>query len=116
MEADGTRRMATVGELISFLKFVYTNGEDSGRGQGGPPPIFMHVKCDESSAWLTFDKDSLKAKVITNKGGRVSEISPQQFELEAGCHARKWRNSFKVQGEGGVCCRNKEGHSGGFAC
>ena len=38
-------------------------------------------------------------QVLATKGNKVVEVSPQQFELESGCHARKWRNSFKVQGK-----------------
>lgn len=99
-DVDG-RRTATVGEMVNYLKYIYTNGEDSeGSVIPGTAPlqVFMQIKCDEAPALLTFDPDTLKAKAIIQKGDKIVETTPQQFELEAGCHARKWRNSFKVQG------------------
>lgn len=104
---DGTRRTATVQELITYLRWVFTNGEDPGPepcfhsslygGSAAPAPVLMLIRCDEATAWLTFDINNLKAKAVVAKGAKMYELSPQQFELEAGCHARKWRNSFKVQ-------------------
>ena len=39
-------------------------------------------------------------RAIVTKGGVDYSVGPQQFEVEAGCHARKWRASFKVLGGG----------------
>ena len=70
MEVAGDRRTATVQELITFLKWVFTNGSDdilasSDVARGSAPPLqcFLFIKCDEASGWLTFDTDTLKPKV-----------------------------------------------------
>jgi hypothetical protein len=70
VEISGDRRTATVQELITFLKWVFTNGSDDvllstdiAKGSAAPLPCFLYIKCDESTGWLTFDTDTLKPKV-----------------------------------------------------
>jgi hypothetical protein len=76
-------------------------------------PLFSHSSKPASTmllglAWpshpigcLVLPQKRTHAAVCRNGG--IQEMSPQQFELEAGCHSRKWRNSFRVQSEWTDC-------------
>lgn len=109
---------ASVGELLHFLRLVLTvtlpdsMAHEATLMSGFPllrqdvPQIFLQIKCEETVGWLTFDGEGLKPKALTTS---MMEMSTQQFELEADCHSRKWKQSFKLQGafklsRAGVLC------------
>ena len=47
---------------------------------------------------MTYDPETTRFKMWVERDGGVSETTPQQFELDAGNHSRKWKSSFRLLG------------------
>ncbi len=79
------------------------------------PPLLLpplQVKCEDKTGWVTYDAESTRFKMWVEREGGLSETTPQQFELDAGNHSRKWKSSFRLlgarragAGAGGRCWR-----------
>ncbi len=63
-----------------------------------PPPSPRQVKCEERMGWVTYDQETTRFKMYVERDGMLQDTTPQQFELDAGNHSRKWKSSFRLLG------------------
>jgi hypothetical protein len=48
--------------------------------------------------WVTYDQETTRFKMYVERDGMLQDTTPQQFELDAGNHSRKWKSSFRLLG------------------
>lgn len=58
----------------------------------------LQVKCEERVGWVSYDQETTRFKMYVEQDGMLRDTTPQQFELDAGNHSRKWKSSFRLLG------------------